>query len=211
MTQPKGFFKDNGSTRPITQSKGIQEGDFREGDKNILSTPTRKFSTATPSSELAHARTQMNYLKSLNRRFAESRASAKSRESAKKTEKEKRREEVDKNMQLANQFFDYAKAVQKGQNPEPVNVTVDVNNKETLPKSLSEEEKIKTAQQNVAEQKKEEKTIQNITAKSPQASSAAMAPPTTGSKHPPEPKQKPIQKTNLSLSELALLEYPVKG
>lgn len=207
MAQVKGFFKENGSTRPVTPAKGMRERDFKEGSKNILGTPARKFSTATPSSELANAKTQMNYLQSLNKRFAESRASGKARETAKKTEKESRAEEANKNMRLASQFLDYAHKVQKGENPEPVNVTVDVNTKETLPKSLSKEEKI----------------IQDLTAKSRQPSSPAMTRPTAVSANEKQieqqtqqisqsqQKQKPVQKTDLSLSELGLLEYPAKG
>ena len=226
MLKPKGFFKDKGSTRPITPAKGVTEGAFTEGGKNVLGTPTRKFSAATPSSELANAKTQMNYLQSLNRRFAESRAAGKARQNAKHSEKEAREEEANKNMNLARQFFDYAHRVQKGQNPEPVNVTVDVNTKPTLPKTLTKEEKITNAQAQVAEQKKEEKIINKVVnpPPPPQPSSPAMAKPETvytsqqqpaQSSQPqqqPQPqKQKPIQKTNLSLSELALLNYPAKG
>lgn len=238
MAQAKGFFKDNGSTRPVTPAKGVLEKDFQEGSKNILGTPARKFSTATPSSELANAKTQMNYLQSLNKRFAESRASSKARETAKKSEKERREEEANKNMKLASQFLDYAHRVQKGQNPEPVNVTVDVNTKPTLPTTLTKEQNIANAQAQVAEGKKEEKIINKVVnpTKPPQPSSPAMAKPTTvltneqakpspqteeayayaaspayttGGKHPSKPK--PVQKTDLSLSEEALLRYPAKG
>lgn len=224
LAQAKGFFKENGSTRPVTPAKGVMEKDFQEGSKNILGTPARKFSTATPSSELANAKTQMNYLQSLNRRFAESRASSKARETAKKSEKERRKEEANKNMKLASQFLDYAHRVQKGQNPEPVNVTVDVNTKPTLPKVLTKEQKIASAQAAVAEGKKEEKIINKVVnpEKPAPPSSPAMAQTTVSTSEPqvvqqtqqtqkPQQKPKPVQKTDLSLSEEALLRFPAKG
>ena len=245
----------NKKSHPIHEPKGVTESELagyslRKG----VTAPERRFSKATPSSELAQAKTQMGHLRSLNKRLElltdkEKRDEEKASKTARKSEsariKEERRKEADKNLELASEFFNYAKSIQKGKNPEPVNVTVNIDDKKTLPKSVSKDEKVKEAQEKVAEEKKEEKVIEKINSQSkPAQPSPAMpaatkpSPQSTGlgfsdvkptSPHTeeayayaaspayttkgeqPKKSRMPIQKTNLSLSEIALERYPAKG
>lgn len=162
----------NKKAHPIHQASGVTESELAGYSlKKGVTAPERRFSRATPSSELAHAKTQTGYLKSLNKRLellmdSEKRNEENSGKKARKEEveriKEERRKESDKNLQLASQFFDYAKAIQKGQNPEPVNVTVNIDDKKTLPKNFSDEEKKKNESNKEAERKREENIINKV-------------------------------------------------
>lgn len=230
-------FRTNSNKQhyPLHPAKGINEKDFREGDKNILGTPKRQFSSATPNSELAHAKTQFNFIKSLNRRLEESRAGGKARSTEKKNEKAKRNAEADKNLELANKFMERQEKLRRGENPPPVDVVVNVDSGPTLPRNIKPEEQKKIDELRAKEAKKEEKIIKNITEPvTVQPSSPAMARPsnglgnghaapsgqteedyayavspafTTAGKQP----QKPQKKQQLSLSQIALMRYPARG
>ena len=222
-------------------SSGVSESSFKEGDKNILGTPKRGFSRATPSAEIAHIKTQSNYLKSLNSRFAkvvtkEGRASGKAEKDEKKREKSERHAEADKNLELANKFMERQEKLRRGENPPPVDVIVNVESGPALPKNMTEKEKQEIVNEKIRDKKREESVIKDITEppKEEKPSSPAMARPSVGngpaqsSEHTEEAyafaaspayttqgqqPEKPKQKkdSGLSLSEEALVRYPAKG
>lgn len=155
---------------PLRPSKGLNESDFREGSISVtgIGGPRRQYSRATPTSEIAHIKTQSNFLKSLNRRLAiatdkEARASSKTAKAEKKHEKLERTKEADKNLELANKFMERQERLRRGENPPPVDVVVNVESGPTLPKNISPEEKKKMETQKAQEGKKEESIIKNIT------------------------------------------------
>lgn len=222
-------------------SSGVSESSFKEGDKNILGTPKRQYSRATPSSEFAHIKTQNNYLKSLNRRFAkvvtkEGRASGAAEKNEKKREKSERHAEADRNLELANKFMERQEKLRRGENPPPVDVVVNVEQGPALPKNLSEKERQSIINEKIRNQKREESIIKDITEppKEEKPSSPAMARPSVGN-GPAQPSEnteeayayaaapafttggkqpeKPKTKndSDLSLSEQALVRYPAKG
>lgn len=233
-------FRTNSSKQPypLRQSSGVREADFREGDKNILGTPKRGFSRATPSSEVAHVKTQNRFIQSLNKRVAqvvskEARASNKTEKDEKRYEKQERNREADQNLELANKFMERQEKIRRGENPPPVDVIVNVESGPTLPRNISESEKKKHDTQKTQENKKEENIIKTITEPQQEekpASPAMVATDNQSSPHteeayayaaspayttkgtePPKPQQKPQQKKGFSLSQIALMRYPAKG
>lgn len=217
-------FRTNSNKQhyPLHPSKGVNEADFKEGSISVtgIGGPRRQFSRAAPSSEIAHIKTQANFLKSLNNRLAASKASGNARKEEKKHERAERNKEADKNLELANKFMERQEKLRRGENPPPVDVVVNVESGPTLPKNLSEQEKKNVIDKKLADTRKEESVIRTMTepVTVEQPSSPAMVttpnesvtvqPVSTVSTNEKKPQQK---KSDLSLSELALMRFPAKG
>ena len=220
-------FRTNNKSQhyPLHPAKGVNETDFKEGSISVtgIGGPRRQFSRAAPSSEIAHIKTQANFIKSLNNRLAAAKASGNARKEEKKHERAERHKEADQNLELANKFLERQEKLRRGENPPPVDVVVNVESGPALPKNLSDKEKKEIVDKKVRDMKKEESVIKNINEKpvEEKPSSPAMANTSNDSvtvqqvssvsdTEEKKPQQKP-KKGDLSLSEIALLKFPAKG
>lgn len=239
MSSQQFRTNNNNKAHPITPPKGVTEASFREGQKNILGTPSRQFSSGIPMSERATIRSKLNYARALTQRFDEATASGKARKEEKKREKNLRTEEANKNLLMAHKFLERHERISKGENLPPIDVSVNVDtNQPTKPKNISAEEKKNMEKLKAAELANETSVIEKINAPPPKpvpGPSPAFAPkPSLGSGEPDtsesglrteehyaesvspayttageQPAKK--DKSKLSLSELALLQYPASG
>ena len=230
---------NNNKAHPITPAQGIKEGSFKEGEKNILGTPSRQFSSGVPMTERASIRSKLNYARDLTKRFDEATRGGKARRAEKKHEANERAKESDKNLELARMFFERHNAIRKGNNLPPIDVNVNVDTgKPAVPKNISAEERKNMDKYKAAEMANETNVIDKINEPPPKpvpGPSPAFEPKSSLGSGQPDTSESGLQteehyaeavspayttggenlskkpKSKLSLSELALLQYPAGG
>lgn len=157
--------KKNGQRYPLRPSTGISQSDFKEG-KNVggpVVGPYRKFGRAAPRSQLGTVKVKVGYVKSLSSRIKKHGGAAKARKEQKEKIKDAREERANKNYKLAAQFFSAAEKERKGEEPEPIDITLNVDEpKPTLPKNLTKEEKEEKKKENEKQFKKESSVISRL-------------------------------------------------
>jgi hypothetical protein len=217
LSEPVGYYKEGGKTRPITQPLGIEGKQINKG----INAPAREYSRAVPQAELAHARTQVSHLKSLNARLKALRSGGNARKEMSKEVKAKKEEVANQNLRIAHAFLARHEAIRKGQVPPPVDISI-INEPDakTIPTVKPKKEIEIELAKKMAQARREQNIIQKMNEQPPPPpSQPSPAIPTVDYTNVPSPTtytpateqpQKPKQKSQLSSADLALL-YPARG